>query len=214
MAPKQMSLSTGSRHVTKRSVKQMIKGELLAKSEQKVQTTATLATALSSAGLVITLTQQISQGDTLSQRTGNQISLLGVETRFTLVNTNVALSPVLFRVLLFQDTQNLGVLPAVTDILQTASYDSFYNLQEQYQQKRFKILDDYMYSSCVGGSNQAWVHEVKLRTARLNTQVTYQGTANANAANGRNAIFALIISSATLAGQAYDYNTLVRYTDL
>ncbi len=214
MAVRKMNSRVESRPVTKKSVKQMIKGEILAKSEQKCQTTVTTAAAFASGGIIITLTQQVIQGDGLSQRSGNQISLLGVESRLTVFNVNVAASPYIWRIILFQDTQNLGVIPAVTDLLQAANYASFYNLQEQYQQHRFKILDDHTYSSAVGGSNQAFDYHIKVGAARLNKQVTFQGTTNAAGANGRNAVFALVISSATLTGATYDYNSLVRYTDL
>ncbi len=200
--------------VSRKSVRQMIQGELLAKSEVKVQATAQLAQASATAGTVLNVTQQIIQGDTLSQRTGNQVSLVSLAVRLDAYLSVVGVVNSSVRIITFQDTQNVGVIPAVTDVLNAANYSSFYNVSEQYQQKRFKILDDYSTPMAYGGSNQAIHHYRVFKGPRLNRQVTYQGTANVAGANGRNAVFVIVIFEAALAGTTFDLNTLVRYTDL
>jgi len=201
-----------ARVITKRSVKQMIQGELLAKSEIKVQDTPQLAQAGSLTGTILNVTQQIIQGDLISQRTGNQISLHHVEIRLNAYNAGTfATSQV--RIIVFQDTQNLGVIPAVTDLLSTANYSSFYNSTEQYQQRRFKILDDWISPLNASAANASVAYLKCFKMGRLNKQVTFQGVTNIAGSNGRNAVFACIIfPNAT--GITYDFNSLVQYTDL
>jgi len=205
--------SVVQRVITKRSVKQMIQGELLAKSEVKVQDTPQLAQAASSTGTILNVTQQIIQGDLLSQRTGNQISLHHVEIRFNASNTGVAIVNQV-RLIVFQDTQNVGVIPAVTDLLAAANYSSFYNSTEQYQQRRFKILDDWISPLNQAAANASVAYLKCFKAGRLNKQVTYQGVTNIAGSNGRNAVFACVIFSNGAVGNLYDFNSLVQYTDL
>jgi len=204
-------------HLSKRTVKQMIHGELLAKSEIKYQSTLTSAATGSTNGTIITITQQVVQGDTNSQRTGNQLSLQGIDVKFSAV-IPAALVTCVARIIVFQDTQNVGSnFPANTDILITQNYISFYNISEQYQGKRFKIIDDVSIPMVVGGNNQIISFDRSYGLKRLNKQVTYQGVTNATTSNGRNAVLAYILFSNTASGASpptYDFNSLVRFTDL
>jgi len=204
-------------HLSKRTVKQMIHGELLAKSETKYQTTLTSAATGSTNGTIITITQQVIQGDTNSQRTGNQLSLQGIDVKFSAI-IPAALVACVTRIIVFQDTQFTGSnFPANTDILTTQNYISFYNISEQYQGKRFKIIDDVSIPQVVGGNNQIISFDRSYGLKRLNKQVTYQGVTNASTSNGRNAVFAYILFSNTGGGATpptYDFNSLVRFTDL
>jgi len=203
-------------HLSKRTVKQMIHGELLAKSEIKYQATLTSAATGSTNGTILTITQQVIQGDTNSQRTGNQLSLQGIDVKFSAV-IPAALVAEVTRIIIFQDTQNVGSVPANTDVLIAQNYISFYNISEQYQGKRFKIIDDVSFPQVVGGNNQIISFDRSYGLRRLNKQVTYQGVTNASTSNGRNAVFAYILFSNTGGGvtpPTYDFNSLVRFTDL
>jgi len=205
---------TAHRVITKRSVKQMIQGELLAKSEMKVQDTPQLTQASATAGTILNVTQQIIQGDLISQRTGNQLSLHNVEIRLNAYNAGGAVTVSQVRLIVFQDTQNLGVVPAVTDLLAAANYSSFYNSSEQYQQRRFKILDDWISPLNQSAANASVAYLKCFKAGRLNKQVTFQGVTNVAASNGRNAVFACVIFFGANAGITYDFNSLVQYTDL
>ncbi len=84
----------------------------------------------------------IQQGTGEDERIGRKCTIKSIEWRFTLSlpeQTNLALANDSLRIILYQDKQANGATAAVTDILEVASFLSFYN---PVNQGRFRIFYD------------------------------------------------------------------------
>lgn len=106
--------------------------------------TSTDENAISSTGVVKGSLNLVPQGTGESERVGRRILVRTVAGRFsTELNLEQNVSDIgpgdIVRIILYCDKQANGGNPAVTDILQTAAYDAFRNLN---QKDRFKILHD------------------------------------------------------------------------
>jgi len=110
---------------------------------------------------------------------------------------------------MFMDTNNIGVLPAVTDVLNAATVTSAPQLNNL-SQRRFRFLYDKVETLVVGGADQQ-VHVQ--RTFKPNTPVTYGASTNITTANHKNAIFVLAITDLAANPPFYAWDVLVRYTD-
>ncbi len=180
-----------NRVVTKSQVRAMIKGSVSHLVELKLFNVAFAGLSTTTGGTVSPVTQGVEQGDGSGQRDGAQLLLKGVLVRHTLYcNTGIS---VVQRVIVFVDRMNDGATPAVTDVLNTASFLSPYSIQTV-QAKRFKILHDECVVSTTTGSNGANVHFWRFKQ---DMKVSFNGTTNVAASNGRNAVFVLFIGDGT-----------------
>ncbi len=111
--------------------------------EQKFFDTTRADTAMASAGAIANASLVlIPQGVTESTRVGRKCVLRRLMFKGQLIQptgTNLAASGAKGRVIVYQDKQTNGATAAVTDILDTASVNSFRNLANS---GRFKILYD------------------------------------------------------------------------
>lgn len=104
----------------------------------------------------------IPQGVTECQRVGRKCTIKNIGWRFTMkiFQTTVAgdTSEVI-RVILYVDKQCNGATAAITDLLETDSFQSFNNLSNK---SRFRTLMDRTYAlhSTAGGTSAAGVHQV------------------------------------------------------
>lgn len=166
------------------------------------------ATSYATAGATEPVTQSIIQGSATSQRDGSAIVIREIEYREVL-NLLSATIGAAVRTLIVLDTQNTGVVPAITDVLDNAQVQSPYNVNTRIN-KRFRILYDVMHGLAVGGPTQEVT--VHWRYTKM-IQVKYNGTTNAAASNGRNALFVYHITDLGVAPPTYKFGMTLRYTD-
>lgn len=135
----------------------------------------------------------ISQGDTTTTRNGNSILAKGLMVRYWCkpdVASPSATSQALLRVLIVQDTMNLGTTPTVSDVLEyTGSINGVLSPYKYVNanQYRFKVLYDKTHSLNGGSANHN--NDVKIV---VNDHIKYTGTAGTD--EGRNQIYAIQIS--------------------
>jgi len=183
----------------------MIRSALRTGREIETATFTNVGTVTFAAGSLQNITQGIIQGIGSSQREGNQIQLTMLHAR---VHTfSVAVSGV-SRYILFQDTQANGVVPTVVEVLDNANMVSVRNGLNWDTNKRFHMLADFTHQVPIAGE-AIKVFDVTF-SAKLLKPVTYLATTSVAAANGKNAIYMLVIGNST---NTYDYSFQVVYTD-
>ncbi len=161
----------------------------------------------STSGVINQISTDIAQGDNIGQRSGDVIRPQRLVVRVFLTGSN---STFVGRVVLFQDTMANGATPAVTDLLDSATYISSYAATTR-QERRFKVLADRYISSCASSNNNAVVEVFDLR---MKGSIHYLGSASGAASAGRNTLFILFISNASSAGAiVYKWSYDLEYTD-
>lgn len=196
--------STGEKIEIKQMVRSMIN------SQQEVKEfsfTGPSSAAWATAGAVYPITQNVIQGDDITQRSGDMIILRRFQNNQFLTGSVVATSNVVGRVILFYDSMSSGSLPAVTDVLDTASYLSGYNNFNK-QRNRFQVISDISYS-LLGLTNLQL--SITDKVYKSNKHIYFNGSTNANSSLGKNQLYALYISNNAL-GSYSAYFTLA-YTD-
>jgi len=145
--------------------------------------------SLTTAGAVSPWTEVVAQGDTSTTRDGAQIELTSLKLHYSLELSTAG--PALARIIVFIDTMNDGVMPAVTDVLTSAVVQSNYTRDVEIV-KRYHVLYDQVHSLAIGGSNQG---VVKYQNIRCRKVVSYNGVTAATASNGKNSVWTLRIGS-------------------
>jgi len=146
----------------------------------------------------------ISQGDTGSTRTGNAINMhefsLGALFKMTLTCS--------VRIVVVQDRFNLGVIPSVTDVLDSSDVVSPLNYLNCVVTKRFKILEDYVEHFTIGGKLAASRRKIH----KIDSKLYYSGPLNTAADARANNIYCVVLTDTPLAGQVNFY-TRTQFTD-
>ncbi len=163
----------------------------------------------------------IPEGDGQSDRHGRRIQLKSVHWRGTVnlpSSTVIAEGSDVARLMLIKDTSADGALPGVTDILSSAVYESFTNLENR---SRFRILADKFISiNCqgVGSNGTALITAPSERHfsiyKKLDLTIEYNDTATTGAIGTitKNNIVLLLISR--LGNSAIESCFRFRYTDM
>lgn len=194
--------------VSKATVKSMIHSYADSNMELKYHINSLGPTLSSSAGTVLGLTQPIVEGDTTTQRSGSQINFRRLDLRISYFIP--ALNPFAqFRIIIFYDTDNIGTVPAVTDVLQTVNVTGQYQIPNVLQ-RRFKILYDVTRPMVSTTHTQLRYDEF---TYSRDLKVTYNAATNIPTANRNNAFFMLILTDATTNPPSYAYDVGIRFTD-
>lgn len=126
--------------------------------EQKFHDIVSDDNAISATGDIQPVLLTIAQGTTEVTRIGRRVIIRKIQWRFQLQldsGTDQAATSDVVRVILFQDKQANGAAATVTNILETADYQSFRNLAES---QRFTVLMDRTYDLVVpsaGGNGTA-----------------------------------------------------------
>jgi len=177
-------------------------------AEKKVYVGGATGQTTSAAGTVWALTQGIVQGDAVNTRDGTQITIQNIHVRVDAFMPTATIAAGV-RVIIFSDSQNNGSLPAVVDVLNSASYIAPYSIIQQVT-KRFRVHADSMRNLTAGGTQQ-----VVFNISRdLTQKISYNGTTDVAASNGKNAVFMLIITDVGLGFPTYDFTHCVRYLDM
>jgi len=203
--PKRRRLNPPSRGklVTKTAVKQILQS----RQELKVNSSGTTAgVAFTTAGVVTPL-DTVGQGDDINQRSGDTVQLKHLRLQISAYEPTANVSST-WRLIVFSDTMANGAAPAVTDVLDSASFASPYKGINA-QRRRFKILHDKLHVLVGTQPNQEVFDIVDIP---LNITRYYNDTTATSTNIGKNALFALVISSNGTTS-VYARNFQIRYTD-
>ncbi len=197
---------TRQRGTSQRNLKQVVRSMLDARIEHK-RADVFFAVNSAAAGAVTPLTQGITQGDDISQRSGDRIILEKISIYITSLNIRLINLPSTLRVIVFEDKLNTGSVPAVTDVLSSADYTDGYNVLNL-QSSRFKVLKDAFIVTVSGQTNHAVTNEWHFK---VRDHIQYNGGTNVAGANGRGALFMLFIDGGAFA--TYRVGVNLTYSD-
>ena len=126
----------------KQEIKQIVKSMVRKPIETKYFDQYQLSTSVTASG-TITNVSDITRGDEVTQRIGNQVTLKSIHFRVGMyLNANATQTAL--RILVIQDTFGTNA-PSVADVLETAFLSSVYSEVAPYYwdyRKRFRILKD------------------------------------------------------------------------
>jgi len=177
---------------------------LASQIENKVSSISAIGTAIVTTGNMINVTNNIIQGDDISQRSGTAIKL----KRFRLLFRGTAsATSASVRFILLRDMFNQGTTPAVSNILPATNWISQYADTREMQQHRFKIITDVMMDLNIAGENVI----TRQYDIPVKGTVYYNGPAAVSTDNGQGAVFLLVIGNSVLT--AYDYTVQTVFTD-
>lgn len=170
-------------------------------------TTATLAGA-------ITLLSGIAQGTDYNQRLGRQVNLKSCEFRiwFNAVGATTTNWFTHTRYILFIDRQSNATTPLVSEVLQSADYSAFKNVNTE---DRFRILVDKTISS-TQASNSTTISAVENTAVHKHHYITigekqyFSNTGSTVGSIDSGAIFALVITS-NASSMSYAINARTRF---
>lgn len=193
---------------TERNIHRVVKNMIRSSKEVK-NVAVSLSYANTVAGVVSEISRLIVQGDNINQRSGDQIMPMHLDINYTLTS-GVGSTNALHRIIIFQDTMNLGTLPTVAQVLDGASYISTYTIVAN-QQRRWKVLHDRIHG-VVGASNSAATHVQ--RRIPMKGAIFYNGTAAAATDNGRGAIYIMTLTdSVAVSSSLFTFQGGLFYTD-
>jgi len=181
----------------------IVKSYLDSTLERKVFSVSVVGTAITTAGLVIPITNGIVEGDDIANRQGTVINLQRI--RMLLRAQGTASCSV--RYILFRDMLNQGVTPNVGTLLPTGTWISQYADTRQIQQHRFKIIKDVTFDLNVAGRNTV----TRQFDLAMKGKTIYNGATAVPGSDGPGAIYLLVIGSS--ASGSYDYTVQVRFSD-
>jgi len=161
------------------------------------------STTTNNAG-TMTLLNGMAQNDTSSGRTGNSVLMRNVHLRLGF-EQHASASITTYRVILLWDTQQQGdTLPAVTDVLESASP---YSPLSTASAGRFKILKSWFFTT---DDNKAQTKLLQLyKQFRVHTR--YNGTANTDIQ--KNGLYLMTISDQATNVPTFRYSWKVGYHD-
>lgn len=162
-----------------------------------------ITTSPSTSGYVLPL-NDIENGDAQGNRTGNSILAKHITVRGSVALGNSATASRI-RMVLVQDIQAIdGANPTVTDILQTASVDSFMKMENT---DRFFTLMDETYEVCNTGERIRDIY----RYIPLNFHIKFSGTGSGYW--DMNSLFLLVISNEPTNLPYFNVNTRLAFYD-
>lgn len=159
------------------------------------------ATAPALAGAV-THISVIAQGDGLSDRSGDKIFI----EKVNLMVNSLSTASNNTRYVLVRDNFNLGTTPAYTDVFTSAFVASPYSSLNVVQQKRFRVLCDFVISGSVAGNSATTVR----RTINVNQPCFFSGAASTTKAVG--SLYLCVITDVATS-VAHDVEMQVIYSD-
>ena len=181
---------------------------ILNRAEHKIFTFNQAFTTWGTAGTVIPITQGLTQGDNIDNRSGDKITLTSCSISLTAAVNALSVSSTV-RLIYFLDTMANGSVPTVADVLQSVStvgrYQSINLLKH-----RFKILWDITIPLVATASNHV-VH--KERMFRIKSPVYFQDGANIAGANSKNGMFCIALSDAAVNLPGTAFAVQLQYTD-
>lgn len=214
MAPTKV---VGVKVVRKTNVRKEVMRALMREAELKGFNDLRTGLVATSTGVVYSLSNAIINGTEFNQRSGAEITVKSLNFSVDVRISALILSATT-RFLIFQDIESNGAVPAAADVLYSANYLSDYNVlnvtHRLGKDRRFRILHDQTIIVTNSGAN-AEVNKLNKHISGYDPKISYLGDANANASNGRNTFYMLVIGTntgATFAG--FDFSFGWRYHDM
>ncbi len=193
----------------KAQIRQMINGRLENLTERKIHTLATGATASSAAGAIIPITQSLVQGDNVTNRSGDKITMKSLRVKIQF-DMNILSNSDTIRYILFADTMANRAVPAVTDVLVSATVTSLYE-QINLLKRRFHIFADIVKTLVITSQTQA----IHLDLSYKKEMPIYFGDpTNVAAANSKNALFVLVVTDAAANTPLFAFDHQMEYYDI
>jgi len=158
-------------------------------------------TAPTVAGAVTHITV-IAQGDGLADRSGDKIFI----EKVNLMVNSLASATNNTRYVLVRDKFNLGTTPGYTDIFSTAVVASPYSSLNVVQQKRFRVLCDFIISGSVAGKAATTVR----KTINVNQPCFFTGAASTTKASG--SLYLCVVTDAATSSN-HDVEMQIVYSD-
>jgi len=189
-------------------------------AELKFKDTTKAQTALASAGTIFndTLVGMV-EGNTDSTRIGNRITARSVMVRGTAKMAATAAATdtsQTVRIIVYLDRQANGATAAVGDILASADYRSFNNLDnsDRFRTLAEEVIDMHLSGATPSGAAYTYGETSKsfFLKAKLNLDIKFKGNAGSVADLSSNNIGVLVISETDGIG-TLGYIARVRYTD-
>lgn len=190
------------------SVRKEVLAVISSMAEKKVSILSATNQTTAPAGQIWALTQAIIQGDSVFTRDGIQIVLLNTHLRFDVFMPTATIAASV-RIIVFTDTQNNGGNPTVLDVLNTAEILSPFSVIQQLT-RRFTIHADNIRNFTAGGVQQM-VFNIQ---RNINKRVFYNAAGDTPSANGKNALFMLIITDAGTNFPTYNFSVSNRFHDM
>ena len=207
MAPsKRMIVTSAPRRTDQKKNQQtlaIVKAYMRNTLEKKIFSVTAVGTAITTAGVVIPLTNGIIEGDDIANRQGTVINLLRSRILLRAVGTASHSQ----RFILFRDMLNLQAFPTVGLLLPSGTWISQYADTREMQQHRFKIIKDVTMDLNVAGRNVI-TREFDIP---LKGKVYYNGAIAGATSEGPGAYYLLVIGSAV--SGSYDYTIQTVFND-
>ncbi len=205
MAKTKVKTNNGNQEMAR--VKQMVKSMISQPVEHKHFDQSLAFGAVVSGGIYNI--SDITRGDQVTQRIGNQVTLKKIDFRASFsINPNVDLA--MIRFLLVVDKQGYNA-PVVTDVLQSGLVGTTYTDICPYEwdyRRRFKVLHDEVVPMNKNGANGYTFRQLSLK---LNLESTYIGAST----TFTNQIYLIVIGSETnvLDISNFQYHSRIEFTD-
>lgn len=205
MARTRARTNNGNAEMTR--VKQMVKSMMSQPVEHKYFDQS-LALGAVVTGNIYNISD-ITRGDQVTQRIGNQVTLKKIDFRASFsINLNV--DKAMIRFLLFVDKQGYNA-PSVTDVLQSGLVGTTYTDICPYEwdyRRRFKVLHDEVVALNKNASNGYTFRQLCLK---LNLESTYIGAST----TFTNQIYLIVIGSETniLDISSFQFHSRIEFTD-
>jgi len=205
MAKTKARTNNGNQEMTR--VKQMVKSMIAQPVEHKYFDQS-LALGAVVAGNIYNISD-ITRGDQVTQRIGNQVTLKKIDFRASFsINLNV--NKAMIRFLLVVDKQGYNA-PSVTNVLQSGLVGSSYTDICPYEwdyRRRFKVLHDEVVPMNKNGSNGYTFRQLSLK---LNLESTYIGAST----TFTNQVYLIVIGSETniLDISNFQFYSRIEFTD-
>lgn len=154
----------------------------------------------------VTLLTPIAEGDDYSQRNGRSVKAKRINFRGMLKHDSGGDACQFVRIMIVNDLHQDGTIPAVTDILNSADYNSFREISDA---DRFRVLFDKTVT--VTANNEGKVIRFN---KDLNHKVEFINTTAAQASMGGGTLYLLLIGSQITSNYpTLDWITRFRYID-
>jgi hypothetical protein len=158
-------------------------------------------TAPTVAGAVAHITV-IAQGDGLADRSGDKIFI----ERVNLAVNSISSATNNTRYVVVRDNFNLGTTPAYTDVFSTAVVSSPFSSLNVVQQKRFRVLCDFVINGSVNGKAASFVK----RSFPVNAPCYFSGAASTTKSSG--SLYLLVVTD-TATSSVHDVEMQIVYSD-
>lgn len=149
----------------------------------------------------------IAKGDGVSERIGRKVTVRSIQLRGYLATNTVTATMDVVRVIIFVDRQVNAVAPTVAEVLQTATFEQFRNLENR---ARFRIL----FSKAYAVGNQYCQSYVPIDWyKKISIPTIYSGTGATSASITTNGLYILLICEEATNPSRHSLRWRVRYTD-